>query len=789
MSAAPLRPGTPTRAALAIDPDPRAALGALEAFDLFDVVPVALAALDVHGAPVAVNRRFRQLFSLDADVAAEDGFPRIAEADDRARTAAAVAGLVAGVRDHVDLEQCYLRPDGSRLCGRLTASRLTGRDGVVAGVLIAVADVSGEKEQQLSLAQAHHRLEAMLANISDTVTMVDADGVVIDTTGMHTSIMGYDTDYWKQRSVVELVDHDDLPRLLAAYEQVMANPGGMVTLDMTVLQADGEWADIELTAVNLLDDPTVGGIVITSRNISERKRIETELAQRRDEALEQSRLRSEFVARVSHELRNQLHALRGLTELLTTTAVPRSVSRLVQTAHRQSEQFEHLVDDLLEYSRIEAERVEVRAAPCWPRQLTADAVTVGRELAAESVEVSGRTTEEVADVVLVDEPRVRQVLTNLVSNAAKFTRTGRIEVRASRVDLDGRPALQWEVSDTGRGIPSDDLERIFQPFDQGSGGASPSGAGLGLAITERIVSLLGGRIEVDSAVGRGSTFRVVLPAAPSDAGPEPDAGPTARMRSRSHVLVVEDNEVNQLLVAEQLARLGVRSTVVATGVAALDALREPHDIDCVLMDWQLPELDGVEATRRQRAAEGDGRRVPILGMTASGRPSDRATCRAAGMDDLLVKPVSLADLAGALEPYVGERRATPRRADRSSGADTAALDALVDQLGSVAPVRSIVGTFLQELEHREVAVLESVEQSDDELLRRTAHTLRSMSGTLGANELDALSRTLEHGDFPPSRSTVEEFTRSVRTTRAALEDWLEAHPLDRVEPPRADARR
>ncbi len=768
----------PMRAApvLAVDPDPRAALGALEAFDLFDVVPVALAALDVHGAPVAVNRRFRRLFALGEDVAAEDGFPRIAEADDRARTAAAVAGLVAGVRDDVDLEQCYLRPDGVRMCGRLTASRLTGRDGAVAGVLVAVADISAEKEQQVSLARAHHRLEAMLANISDTVTMVDADGVVIDTTGLHTSIMGYETDYWKQRSVLDLVDHDDLPRLMEAYAQVMASPGGMITLDLRVVQADGGWADIELTAVNLLDDPTVGGIVITSRNISERKRIESELARRRDEALEQSRLRAEFVARVSHELRNQLHALSGLTELLSTTEVPRSVAQLVETAHRQSEQFEHLVDDLLEYSRIEADRVEVRPVPCWPRQLTADAVAVCRELAAEGVEVVGRTDEDVADVVLVDERRVRQVLNNLVSNAAKFTRWGRIEIRASREDLDDRPAVRWRVCDSGRGIPSEDLERIFQPFDQGAGGSTAAGSGLGLSITERIVSLLGGRIEVTSTVGQGSEFHVLMPAEPSDELPAPTTAPAARMRARSQVLVVEDNEVNQMLVAEQLARLGVRATVVGTGLAALDALAGDHPFDCVLMDWQLPELDGVEATRRQRAAEGSGRRVPILGMTASGRPSDRATCRRAGMDDLLVKPVSLADLAQALEPYIGERRSAPRDAVGAADADTAALDTLVDQLGAVAPVRSIVATFLRELEHREAAVLDAVVSADAELLQRTAHTLRSMSATLGANELDELSRTMEHGEFPPPPSTLDDFTGSVRRTREALEHWLEEHP-------------
>ena len=751
---------------------PRAALRALEAFDLFDVVPVALAVLDVEGRPVAANRRFRDLFALTDEITEDDGFPRIAEADDRARTVAAVAGLVAGVRDDVDMEQCYLRPDGSRLCGRLTAARLSSADGAVAGVLIAVADISEQQEQRLSFDRAHRRLEAMLANISDTVTMVDADGVVIDGTGMHTSIMGYETDYWKQRSVIDIVDPADLPRLLEAYEQVMAQPGGMITLDMRALQADGGWADVELTAVNLLDDPSVGGIVITSRNISERKRIESELAERRDEALEQSRLRAEFVALVSHELRNQLHALRGLTELLATTEVPRSVAQLVETAHRQSEQFEHLVDDLLEYSRIEADRLEGRSVPCWPRQLLADAVAVGRELAADGVEVRGVAGESVPDVVLLDDRRVRQVLTNLIANAAKFTRVGKIAVTVERAETDGEAGLRWTVRDTGRGIPSEDVARIFQPFEQGPSGAAVGGSGLGLAISDRIVAALGGRIDVESVVGEGSAFHVVLPATPTDEMPDTPTAPSVRLRERARVLVVEDNPVNQLLVAEQLSRLGASAVVVGTGLEALDALRGDHELDCVLMDWQLPGLDGVEVTRRHRSGEDPAARVPIIGMTASSRPTDREACLDAGMDDLLVKPVSLADLGDALHPWIGERRSAPRRAAAPDGADTGALDSLVDQLGSVAPVRSIVQTFLQELATRERAVLDAVATQDPELLRRTAHTLRSMSATLGANELDALSRVLEHDEFPPTPATLEAFAESTRSTRAALEGWL-----------------
>lgn len=740
----------------------------------FDLAPVALAILEPDGTPRVVNRRFRELLGRPDDLAAPQCRPILPEADDRVRLDAAVASLAAGEVDRVELEVTIERPDGHHWCGRVSASPVPDPSGGVGAVWMAVVDVSEDREVRASLERSLHRIEAMLSNISDTVTLVDADGGVLETTGLHTSVMGYDTAFWQDRSVFDLVDPDDLPRLAASYEQVLASPCQQVTLDLQLRQADGGWADVEVTAVNLLEDPSVGGVVITSRNITDRKRTEVELAAHRDRAIEQARLRSEFVARVSHELRNQLHALRGLTELLTTTEVPRSVAQLIETANRQAEQFGYLIDDLLEFSSFEAGRVEARVEPCWSRQIVSDVVAMGRELAADDVAVLGRTDEDVADVVMIDERRARQVLTNLVTNAAKFTRTGYVEVHAQRGDLDGEPALRWTVRDTGRGIPTQDLEQIFLPFEQGSA-RSTRGSGLGLAITERIVTMLGGRIEVTSKVGRGSEFTVTLPAAPTDevpADPERDA---ARLRPRVHVLVVEDNEVNQLLVAEQLARLGVRSVVVGTGLAALEHLSGDHSIDCVLMDWQLPELDGVETTRRYRAMEPESRHLPIIGMTASGRPSDRAECLGAGMDDLLVKPVGLAELSRALQPYLGERRTVPREPAPSPDADTGALDSLVDQLGSVAPVRSIITTFLGELDRREEAIEEGLGSADADLVRRTAHTLRSMTGSLGANQLDRVSRELERGDFPPTPETVEEFHRSIRGTRTALEGWLAKH--------------
>jgi CheY-like chemotaxis protein/HPt (histidine-containing phosphotransfer) domain-containing protein len=285
--------------------------------------------------------------------------------------------------------------------------------------------------------------------------------------------------------------------------------------------------------------------------------------------------------------------------------------------------------------------------------------------------------------------------------------------------------------------------------------------------------MLGGRIDVTSNPGRGSTFTVEFPVEDTDELPEDQPGGTGRLRAGAHVLVVEDNPVNQMLVAEQLARLGARATVVGDGLDALELLADGHDVDCVLMDWQLPGLDGVEATRRQRASEADGVRVPIIAMTASARPSDRDACLDAGMDEMLVKPVGLQELGATLEQFIGARTEPD---GGTPAADVEALDRLAQDLGSVGPVRSIVTTFLAELDHRESAVDQAVATGDDGLLRRTAHTLRSTSRTLGANDLDRLSQVLEHGPFPPEASVLSDFVRAATSTRTALSQWLDTHP-------------
>jgi CheY-like chemotaxis protein/HPt (histidine-containing phosphotransfer) domain-containing protein len=237
--------------------------------------------------------------------------------------------------------------------------------------------------------------------------------------------------------------------------------------------------------------------------------------------------------------------------------------------------------------------------------------------------------------------------------------------------------------------------------------------------------------------------------------------------------------VNQLLVTEQIRRMGAAVVVVGDGAAAVEAVRRSGRFDVVLMDWQMPGVDGVTATRQIRDMERAEGLDPIciLGMSASGTTADRHTCLGAGMDDLLTKPVGLAALGAALRQHVGGSRTPsgpePEAEPRAFGADTAALDRLVQELGTRDPVLSIVRSYLDELATRRTALEDAVARGDEAALRRTAHALRATSRTLGAESVDAVALALEQGPFPPSPALLADFATAAEHTAVDLGAWLE----------------
>ena len=742
---------------------------------LFDIAPVALSVLDLEGRQVRANRAYFDLFGF-----APDDLPRldaltVSHPDERERTNTYLRELAAGRRSRVELQKRYVRKDGSEFTGRLTATALSDDHGATVALLGVIEDVTDRVEQHDQLDGVRRRMESLMANISDTVTVVDADGRVIDGTGFFDEVLGYPSGFWSGRSVWDLTDPEQAEELAARYREVLDNPGHKVQFDIRLRTVAGSWQHIDLTAVNLMHEPTVAGIVLTTRNITERKELELALGLERDHALEEARLLSEFTARVSHELRNQIHALAGLTELVSTSEVPRAVRELAANAKRTADQLQHLVKDLLQFSRNRATVSTATPVPTLPRRVVADMASIGRQLARDPVRVETHVDAEVPEAVMIDDVLIRQVLANLVSNAAKFTEDGVIGITVEDASRDGVAALRWSVRDTGKGIPVEAQDRIFVAFEQVSEADRHIGTGLGLSISSQLVGMMGGRISVESAPGLGSAFAVDTPCTPTDAEvTAPDPKPTELPRSGVRVLVVEDNPVNQLLVAEQLKRVGAVVTVAADGFTAVEAMSAPERFDIVLMDWQMPGLDGVEATRRIRGGEPEGTHTPIIGMTASAQTADRRTCVDAGMDDVLVKPVGLDELAATLAAHTSIDPG-PGPGD-STRVDLDALDRLAVELGTTGPVRSIVTTYLEELAKRRDAVATAVSSGDRDLLCRTAHTLRATSRTLGATTVDALAQRLEREDFPPAPDLLADFDAAAEATVAGLERWLAGVP-------------
>jgi PAS domain S-box-containing protein len=784
---------------------------------VFEHAPTPLSLVSASGRQLAGNAAYRAYLGYSADELSRLDVAQLTRDEDQAWTQAYLARLVAGDLDRYTTEKVYVRKDGTESRARLDITPIR-QDGRCIGLLGALTPIVERRPMGEGL------LRKLIENIHDTISLVDAEGRLLETTGRYRPIMGYPSEFWETRSIFDLLVPEDVERVIALRDEVIDRPGETVSAEFSVLSAHNTVEVLEVHAVNLLDDPDIAGIVITSRNITEHRTLVEELRTSRDDAMAEAELRSRMLATVSHELRNPLHAVQGISELLAQSVLPEAERAMAGTINRQVRDLTRVVDDLLTSSRLELDAVPLEPEAVDLRGLLTDVVAIARTVANPGVDVHAFIDASIPSAVRTDPVRLRQVLSNLVGNAVKFTAAGRVRVLAC-VERD--EVLVLEVSDSGSGIPAGELEAVFEPFRSASTAGPGAGAGLGLSIVRRIVSMLGGNVGVTSTVGVGSTFRIELPletvevttsvepgvapasvpAAPVPAAPVPAAsvpaeapvpaaspvvaaspvlaGPAA---SGPAVLVVEDNTVNQQLARAQLKSMGYECVIVGSGEEGLAHLASPAGaaIDVVLMDYHLPGIDGLETTRRIRAAE-TGRHVAIIGVTASASLADRESCIAAGMDDYVPKPVSLGDLSAAFERVAPIRLAAQTAAttaasiSRPSGPDpsapggsagdevtidVSALAGLADELGDRTTVVDLVATFLDELDGRLDAIVAARAAGDGPLLRRLVHTITSSARLLGAGELAQRCAAFE------DRHLDEHSLRSAgRAVRRQLEAW------------------
>ena len=385
---------------------------------------------------------------------------------------------------------------------------------------------------------------------------------------------------------------------------------------------------------------------------------EAALRQARHAMLEAARAKAEFVANVSHEVRTPMTAILGMTDLALETELTAEQREYLTAVRSAADELLALLEDLLDFSALDACRLAVQRVPFSLRESVGDSVRTHEPRAQDrDLALTCEIAPSVPDAVVGDPRRLRQVIEKLVDNAIKFTAQGGVAVRVDAEVAADEVLLHCSVADTGIGIPREQQETIFEPFVQGDGSATRryGGTGLGLAIASDVVQLMGGNIWVESEAGRGSTFHFTARLAQEPLSPPaPDRRP-APLRGGAgglHVLLAEDNAVNRKVAVRLLQKRGHTVVAVEDGRQALRAL-DGERFDVVLMDVQMPEMDGFEATAAVRARERvEGGHLPIVALTAYAMKGDRERCLEAGMDAYVAKPVNADELFATLERLV-----------------------------------------------------------------------------------------------------------------------------------------
>jgi PAS domain S-box-containing protein len=479
--------------------------------------------------------------------------------------------------------------------------------------------------------------------------------------------VGLSHDWWIQN-----IHPDDRERVRTSLEARMRSDEGFWSGEYRFRRANGSYSDIFDRGYILRDHNARAIRMIGSMmDVTERKR-EMETARARDAALESARLKSQFLANMSHEIRTPMNSVIGMTDILLHTELTPEQREFVEIVRMSGESLLTIINDILDFSKIEAGKLKFEMLDFEPRAVVEEVITMLLDQTrVKSLQMSSVVDVDVPDVVRGDPGRLRQVLTNLISNAIKFTQQGEIKVHAARdAEGDTDAVLRFEVTDTGMGVPEEARACLFQPFSQVDASTTRKfgGTGLGLAICKQLVNLMGGQIDCRSIPGQGSTFwftvrfekpgRVTsLTERAHQLVDSATAHIPEAVRKRARVLVAEDNVFNQKVVLRQVREMGLGADAVADGVEALEAL---HRIayDLVLMDCQMPEMDGYKCAAEIRRWEAGRKRMPIIAMTAHVMKEDHDKCLAAGMDDFLSKPVRVAQLEAVLARWLTESTAS-----------------------------------------------------------------------------------------------------------------------------------
>ena len=765
------------------------------------LAPLGLSVVEADSGETALRRVMDQSFAvilLDVRMPGMDGFETAALIRRRRESEMTpIIFITAYANDEIGSKARYVEGAVDFMFAPVQPHELRAKVSVFAK-LFQNAEVLAERAREVKTSADQLRLLTDAAPIG--IFQTDANNRYVYTNPRWTEITGVSAEdatglHWE--TIIGLPETTD--------QGAPAGNGGETTPDQCqrfeISVAGASARVVLLTSETILGpDGATLGWVGTLADVTAEAGAEAAMSEARDKATEALKLKSSFLANMSHEIRTPMNGVIGMTDLLLETALDARQRDYAQTVRGSGEALLTIINDILDFSKVEAGKLEVENIRFDLRTVLDDVVDLLTEpAAAKGLEFVSVVEDSVPAAVTGDPGRLRQVLINLVGNAIKFTNSGEVLVRVTGTDEDA-PRVRFEVSDTGDGIEPHKLALIFDPFFQGDSSTSRryGGTGLGLAISGQLIALMGGDCGVESTVGAGSTFwfTTCSAAAARRSGDPADvraaASEVGGWRSvplpappSGRVLLAEDNPVNQRVATAMLERLGYVVDVVTNGQEAVDAAGA-RQYRAILMDCQMPVLDGYEATAAIRLLPGEARKVPIVAVTASAMTSDERRCLAAGMDDYVPKPLRLDALARVLALWAPDTTADDAVAPSPAVADSkgeaparAVLDPDVidrlDRLGAFSGsdlTGEVSSLFLYDAEIRLIALQVALAGDDAAGVVDSAHALSGASANVGAAGLAGLCATLAShgadGDLGVGAALLDEVEDELGRVREAL---------------------
>ena len=694
-------------------------------------------------------------------------------------------------------------------------------------VVAGLQDITERKRWEEALRQSEENFRQLVQSSPvPTVSTRMEDGVVTGVNRAFVDLMGISEEEAVGRAAAE---YQVRPLDREALKEVMTQRGAADGIEMELVGRDGGsiWV---LASIRHLVIDGVDTLVTGLADITQTRKASLQLEQAKEAAEAASLAKSEFLANMSHEIRTPLNGIIGMTELVLGTELSAEQLDYLQSIKASGDALLQVINDILDFSKIEAGKLELDPLPFRLRDgLKSGIRALALRAQQKSLELAVRIAPDVPDHLVGDCGRLRQVIMNLLSNAVKFTDHGEVVLTVGvQARQEQSVDLHFQVRDTGIGVPQDKLSSVFEAFVQADGSTTRThgGTGLGLAISAQLAEMLGGRIWAESAVGKGSVFHftahfglqeperqqpaaadVDLPglralppagqcrlgaALPQALGGDPadlvrhPGGAQSRPQSPARalrILLAEDNPVNQKLTVRALEKAGHHVTVASDGARALSAL-EHADFDLILMDVQMPVLDGLAATEAIRHREqGSGRRTPIVAMTAHAMKGDKERCLSAGMDGYIAKPIRLAELyrvigatAEALEPHT-------QRPEQGESCHVTFLrcEDLLDRVGGDEELlHDLLGLFAEEAPTMLSAIEQAVAAQDSVAIANAAHALKGSAGNFVSAGPYETARELEYLGRGGTAQGAEELLARLKTELDQLIAEMQAYVADRA---------